>query len=207
MVSVFLLKVARKWRERARARLAFLCCTLPCSPSRTGNLQYNYWFYQFFVNILAAMQCCGAGARAGAAGDASFMAAPEPVLIFWSVGAESRLRLYKAAPAPAGSFRKAKKKSLALLIYKHDKHKVSRSRHFLPGAGDVVGSGPPTSEAGAAKKSGGSATLDRCIPFFVYVSLLFKKLETFFLFVFTFKFNATLNFGKKRIQCPEKLVI
>ena len=44
-------------------------------------------------------------------GAAIFRAAPEPVpdSIFWSVGAESRSRLFKAAPAP--SFGKAKKKS------------------------------------------------------------------------------------------------
>ena len=41
----------------------------------------------------------------------------EPVLepIFWSVGAESRSRLFKAAPAP--SFRKAKNKNLVYVFY------------------------------------------------------------------------------------------
>ena len=49
-------------------------------------------------------------------GAAIFRAAPEPVpdSIFWSVGAESRSRLFKAALAP--SFGKAKKKSLVIVL-------------------------------------------------------------------------------------------
>ena len=43
-------------------------------------------------------------------GAANFKAAPDPEPIFWSVVAESRKRLLKVAPAPAGSFRNAKRK-------------------------------------------------------------------------------------------------
>ena len=48
-------------------------------------------------------------------GAAIFRAELEP--IFWSVGAKSRSRLFKAAPAP--SCRKAKKKSLFLVLGMH----------------------------------------------------------------------------------------
>ena len=44
----------------------------------------------------------------------SSIAEPEPVTIFWSVGAESQSRLFVAAPA--SSLRNAKKKSLVLVL-------------------------------------------------------------------------------------------
>ena len=49
-------------------------------------------------------------------GAAIFRTAPEPVPepIFWSVGAESRSRLFKAAPTPF--FGKVKKKSFVLVL-------------------------------------------------------------------------------------------
>ena len=52
---------------------------------------------------------------AGAAGAATFRAAPEPEPIFLLVGARAGAALFKAAPAPAASFRQAKKKSLVLV--------------------------------------------------------------------------------------------
>ena len=61
----------------------------------------------------------------------SFDAAPEPEPIFRSVGAENRRSLFKAAAAPAGTFRKARKKSLSLVICKHEVRSIYKDNMIL----------------------------------------------------------------------------